>query len=166
MSDMGQNPAHAAVLITGGTGTLGSQVAPVMQDRGCQVRGPEPPRAGRCRGVQYVTADLATGAGAGEAVAGTDVIVHCASARKGDIEATQHLVTAELARAGRPTLSTSPSSAPTGALRLLQDEGGGREGCCGVGFAMDAPCSPHARHQSGTCRRPIGTRPRQHAGHS
>ncbi|MBX6748443.1 MAG: SDR family oxidoreductase [Micromonosporaceae bacterium] len=65
------------VLVTGGTGALGRQVAAQLRERGADVRilsrraGGEP---GRVQG------DLNTGAGLAEAVAGVDVIVHCASA--------------------------------------------------------------------------------------
>jgi uncharacterized protein YbjT (DUF2867 family) len=101
MSDMARNPAHGAVLVTGGTGTLGSQVVRALHDRGCQVRVLSRQQRAGAAGVEYVTADLVTGAGVEAAVAGADVIVHCASARKGDVEATRRLVTAALAR-GRP----------------------------------------------------------------
>jgi uncharacterized protein YbjT (DUF2867 family) len=65
------------VLVTGGSGVLGRRVVARLRERGADVRvlsrrpGGEP---GRVQG------DLETGAGLTEAVAGVDVIVHCASA--------------------------------------------------------------------------------------
>jgi len=65
------------VLVTGGAGVLGRPVVARLRERGADVRvlsrraGGEP---GRVQG------DLETGTGLVEAVAGVDVIVHCASA--------------------------------------------------------------------------------------
>ena len=53
--------------------------------------------------MESVVGDLRTGAGIAAAVAEVDAIVHCASARTGDGEATRNLVSAA-ARAGRPHL--------------------------------------------------------------
>jgi uncharacterized protein YbjT (DUF2867 family) len=104
MSDMGQSPAHGPVLVTGGTGTLGSHVVRALRQRGCQVRVLS--RNGRAggEGVEYVTGDLVTGAGIQKAVAGAGAIIHCASAKKGDVAATRHLVTAALAQDRPPHL--------------------------------------------------------------
>lgn len=64
------------VLVTGGTGVLGREVAARLRDRGAAVRvlSRRPPA-----GPEHVQGDLETGAGLEEAVAGVDVIVHCAS---------------------------------------------------------------------------------------
>jgi len=52
-------------------------------------------------GVEFVVGDLARGTGVEDAVDGVDVIVHCASARKDDAEATRNLVEAATAKGGR-----------------------------------------------------------------
>jgi len=81
------------ILVTGGTGTLGRLVVAQLRARGQSVRvlsrgSHDAP------GVQFVTGDLSTGEGADAAVAGVDVIVHCAGTRKDDGEKARHLVRA------------------------------------------------------------------------
>jgi uncharacterized protein YbjT (DUF2867 family) len=56
------------------------------------------------RGVNYVAGDLANGTGVAEVVADAGVIIHCASAKKGDVEASQALVTAATAQRRLPHL--------------------------------------------------------------
>ena len=109
----------AEVLVTGGTGTLGREVVAALGSRGHSVRilsrrGGEAvsPGDGRADGSLVVRGDLASGAGLAEAVAGTDAIVHCASAtgtlrrrtlREVDVKGTRRLAAA--ARfAGHPHL--------------------------------------------------------------
>lgn len=70
------------VLVTGGTGTLGTRVVRGLQERGCQVRVLSRKQRASSEGVTYVAGDLANGTGVEEAVAGAGVIIHCASAGK------------------------------------------------------------------------------------
>jgi uncharacterized protein YbjT (DUF2867 family) len=82
------------ILLTGGTGTLGRLVVPLLRDAGGKVRvlsrqGHEPGD-----GIEYVTGDLATGAGVEAAVTGVETIVHCAGSAKGDEEKARNLVRA------------------------------------------------------------------------
>ena len=87
------------ILVTGGTGTLGRQVVPRLREAGCEVRvlsrrsheGPD--------GIEYVTGDLAAGAGIEAAVEGTQIIVHCAGSSQGDEDKTLNLTRAA-SRAG------------------------------------------------------------------
>jgi uncharacterized protein YbjT (DUF2867 family) len=76
------------VLVTGGSGALGSLVVTELRSRGHQARG-----ASRRTGV-----DLATGEGVAEAVAGVDAVVHCAtrpqSPQRVDVDGTGRLVAA------------------------------------------------------------------------
>jgi uncharacterized protein YbjT (DUF2867 family) len=82
------------VLVTGGTGRLGRLVVSRLRDAGHEVRvlSRHSPAAGD--GVEYVTADLLTGAGIEPAVDGAGIIVHCAGSAKRDDEATRNLVRA------------------------------------------------------------------------
>jgi len=82
------------ILVTGGTGTLGRQVVSPLQEAGRGVRVLS--RHGRSSqdGLAFVTGDLASGEGLPAAVQGAGTIVHCASNRKGDAEATRNLVRA------------------------------------------------------------------------
>ncbi|WP_433370710.1 SDR family oxidoreductase [Streptosporangium sp. CA-115845] len=87
------------ILLTGGTGTLGRLVVPLLRDAGCQVRvlsrrGHEPGD-----GIEYVTGDLLKGEGAESAVDGAETVLHLAGGPRGDDEATRNLVRAA-SRAG------------------------------------------------------------------
>ncbi|MDJ1130491.1 SDR family oxidoreductase [Streptomyces iconiensis] len=80
------------VLLTGGTGTLGSLVAPLLRDAGQPVRvlSRQPHSSGN--GTEYVTGDLATGEGLDAALDSIGTIVHCAGSAKGDEGKARHLV--------------------------------------------------------------------------
>lgn len=81
------------VLVTGGTGSLGSQVVERLQTRGCNVQ-----ILSRSERPGTVRGDLLTGEGLEQAVKEIDVIVHCASSpsspRQVDVEGTQRLLQA------------------------------------------------------------------------
>jgi uncharacterized protein YbjT (DUF2867 family) len=84
------------ILVTGGTGTLGRAVVPKLADAGRTIRvlTRNPSAEGHVRG------DLESGTGIAEAVAGTDAIVHLASAphkrnsRRVDVDGTRRLIEA------------------------------------------------------------------------
>ena len=84
----------STILVTGGTGTLGRLVVPRLRDTGAKVRVLSRHPHDDDGGVEFVTGDLDTGAGADEAVAGVDTIVHCAGSAKGDEDKTRNLVRA------------------------------------------------------------------------
>ncbi|ALE05441.1 NmrA family transcriptional regulator [Arthrobacter sp. ERGS1:01] len=89
----------STVLVTGGTGRLGSLVVARLAASGRQVRVlSRQPQAGN-DGVAQVRGDLTTGAGVEAAVAGVEVVVHCAGNAKGDERMTATLAQAAL-RAG------------------------------------------------------------------
>jgi uncharacterized protein YbjT (DUF2867 family) len=84
------------ILVTGGTGTLGRRVVQRLGDADCGVRvltrsTHEPDKA---RGAEFVTGDLADGAGIDAAVRGMEVIVHLAGSSKGDEHKVRNLVEA------------------------------------------------------------------------
>ncbi|MCZ4123059.1 SDR family oxidoreductase [Streptomyces sp. H39-S7] len=89
----------STILVTGGTGTLGSHVVPLLRAAGRDVRVLS--RQGResADGVEYVSGDLLKGEGIEAAVAGVDVVLHLAGGPKGDDEATRNLMDAA-SRAG------------------------------------------------------------------
>lgn len=98
------------VLVTGGTGELGSLVVQRLLADGDEVRvlsRRAAPRASGEMGVRQVVGDLTTGSGLAEAVDGVDAVVHCASDPRRptavDVEGTRRLVEAAAAN-GRPHL--------------------------------------------------------------
>ncbi|HSK60875.1 MAG TPA: NAD(P)H-binding protein, partial [Actinomycetospora sp.] len=84
--------ATMTVLVTGGTGTLG---------RALVARLGRPRVLSRRAGPGHVVGDLRTGEGLDDAVADVSVIVHCATAPRGDAAATERLLAAAR-RAGTP----------------------------------------------------------------
>lgn len=91
------------VLLTGGTGTLGGQVLPLLREAGCQVRVLSRRRRPAGAWMEVLSGDLATGEGLDAAVEGVAAIVHCAGSAKGDEVKARNLVRAAL-RAGAPHL--------------------------------------------------------------
>ena len=93
-----------AILVTGSTGTLGRALVPQLTAAGHEVRAfsrrPRPPSTPP---QAWATGDLRANTGLDEALAGIDVIVHCASAQRGDQAAAQNLIAAAR-RAGAPHL--------------------------------------------------------------
>lgn len=93
----------STILVTGGTGTLGRLVVPRLRDAGGKVRVLSRRAREAADGVEFVPGDLDTGEGIDAAVAGTEVIVHCAGSQKGDGDKARTLVRAA-SRAGAPHL--------------------------------------------------------------
>jgi uncharacterized protein YbjT (DUF2867 family) len=92
-----------SILVTGSTGTLGRALVPRLAAAGHTVRSlsrrPPPPSA---QPGAWATADLRRNVGLAAALDGMDVVVHCASAPRGDQTAARNLIAA--ARAGGPHL--------------------------------------------------------------
>lgn len=81
------------ILLTGGTGTLGRLVAPLLRDAGYQVRVlSRTPHD--VADADFVTGDLATGQGIEAALDGVETVVHCAGSAKGDEDKARTLVLA------------------------------------------------------------------------
>ena len=105
------------VLVTGGTGDLGRELVPRLVSKGYDVtdlyRRTNPPVQDRIRVVQD---DLITGAGLEDALAGAEVIVHCATGsrdtgirglgykvpKKTDVDPTQRMLEAVKSKGSAP----------------------------------------------------------------
>jgi uncharacterized protein YbjT (DUF2867 family) len=88
---------NSPLLVTGGTGTLGSLAVPLLREAGCRVRSLSrggTPAGGGVDGVEYVTGDLLGDKGIAAAVEGVRTVLHLAGGPKGDEEATRNLVRA------------------------------------------------------------------------
>jgi uncharacterized protein YbjT (DUF2867 family) len=82
------------ILLTGGTGTLGRLVVPLLHEADREVRILSRQEHASVAGIQFVAGDLAAGEGVEAAVAGVETIVHCAGSAKGDDDKTGTLVRA------------------------------------------------------------------------
>ncbi len=82
------------LLVTGGSGTLGRQVVPLLVDAGCHVRVLSRRSQEPQDGVEFVVGDLTTGKGIDGAVDGVGTILHLAGAATGDEATTRTLVRA------------------------------------------------------------------------
>ncbi|MFI9100783.1 SDR family oxidoreductase [Streptomyces fildesensis] len=89
----------STILVTGGTGTLGGHVVPLLRAAGREVRVLSRQHRESVEGVAYVSGDLLKGEGIEAAVDGVDVILHLVGGPKGDDEATRNLMRAA-SRAG------------------------------------------------------------------
>lgn len=79
----------STVLVTGGSGMLGSTLVGTLVQRGHQVwaASRHASSADLPEGVQAVDVDVASGAGLGPALEGVDAVVHAASSPSGDTQA-------------------------------------------------------------------------------
>ncbi|MFD8998183.1 SDR family oxidoreductase [Streptomyces abikoensis] len=84
----------STILVTGGTGTLGRLVVPLLRDAGREVRVLSRQEREGGGGVAYVTGDLLKDEGVEAAVEGAGVVLHLAGGAKGDDVATRNLVRA------------------------------------------------------------------------
>ncbi|WP_328988440.1 NAD(P)H-binding protein [Kribbella sp. NBC_01245] len=89
----------STILVTGGTGTLGRRVTPLLLDAGFKVRLLSRSSHQSGDGIEYVTGDLLKGEGVDAAVDGAEIVLHLAGGPKGDDVATRNLAEAA-ARAG------------------------------------------------------------------
>jgi uncharacterized protein YbjT (DUF2867 family) len=81
------------ILVTGGAGTLGRLVVERLRNARRAVRVLSR-TTHEAEGIEFVTGDLSTGEGIEVAVAGVEVIVHCAGSAKGDEIKARELVRA------------------------------------------------------------------------
>ncbi|HEX5200840.1 MAG TPA: NAD-dependent epimerase/dehydratase family protein, partial [Actinoplanes sp.] len=76
-------------LVTGGTGTLGRHVVPLLRETGAEVR-----VLTRQTIPGHLTGDLETGLGLDEALDGVGTVLHLAGTAKNDDRKATHLVRA------------------------------------------------------------------------
>ncbi|MCZ7429192.1 NAD(P)H-binding protein [Micromonospora sp. WMMA1949] len=84
----------AQILVTGGTGTIGQHVVPLLRAAGHPVRVLSRRGGQPGDGVTHVTADLLTGTDLAPALRGVSTVLHLSGGAKGDDRATAHLVRA------------------------------------------------------------------------
>jgi uncharacterized protein YbjT (DUF2867 family) len=94
MADTKSNSVASTILVTGGTGTLGQLVVSRLRIAARDVRVLSRQVRVGTEGIEFVIGDLDTGEGIEAAVAGIDVIVHCAGSTKGDQDKARNLVRA------------------------------------------------------------------------
>jgi uncharacterized protein YbjT (DUF2867 family) len=82
------------ILLTGGTGTLGRLVTPLLLAAGQRVRILSRHQHAPADGVEYLTGDLDTGTGVDAAVAGARTVLNLAGSQQGDGDKARHLVAA------------------------------------------------------------------------
>jgi uncharacterized protein YbjT (DUF2867 family) len=87
----------APILVTGGTGTLGTLVVHRLRDVGHEVRVLSRSERAAADGVTFVVGDLMTGEGVETAVEGIETILHLAGTMHGDGEKAETLVRAAAA---------------------------------------------------------------------
>jgi len=87
------------ILVTGGTGTLGTHLTPLLKNAGHDLRVLSRLPREPADGIEYVTGDLLKDEGVQAAVEGTETVVHLAGGPRGDDEATRNLTRAA-SRAG------------------------------------------------------------------
>jgi uncharacterized protein YbjT (DUF2867 family) len=82
------------ILVTGGTGTLGGHVIPLLRTAGHDVRILSRHHREPDEGIKHFAADLVEGVGIEPAVAGVETVLHLAGGTKRDDTATRNLVRA------------------------------------------------------------------------
>ncbi|MET9667557.1 SDR family oxidoreductase [Streptomyces sp. NPDC006475] len=124
----------STILVTGGTGTLGRHVIPLLLDAGSEVRVFS--RHGRASGdgVDYVTGDLVKGEGIEAAVDGVDIVLHLAGGPKGDDVAARHLVRAASAAGVRHLVLISVIGADRVPLAWLRSKLAAEQAVAGSGI--------------------------------
>lgn len=87
---------NAPILVTGGTGTIGSRVVPLLRAAGKDIRILSRHPRNNEPGIEHVAGDTVAGDGLAQALSGVDTVLHLAGGAKGDDVAARNL--AEAAR--------------------------------------------------------------------
>ncbi|WP_327678777.1 SDR family oxidoreductase [Streptomyces sp. NBC_00467] len=124
----------STILVTGGTGTLGRHVIPLLLDAGSEVRVFSRHGHASGDGVDYVTGDLVKGEGIEAAVDGVEIVLHLAGGPKGDDEATRRLVRAAKAAGVRHLVYISVIGADRVPLAWLRSKLAAEQAVAGSGI--------------------------------
>lgn len=122
------------ILITGGTGTLGRHVTPLLLDAGCKVRVLSRSRREPADGIEYVTGDLLKGEGIDHAVDGIETVLHLAGGAKGDEQATRNLARAASLAGVRHLVFISVTAADRIPLGYFRNKAGAERAVAGSGL--------------------------------
>lgn len=122
----------STTLVTGGTGTIGRLVVPLLRDAGHAVRVLSR-RGGRpADGVEHVTGDLLQDRDIAALVRGCDTVLHLAGGPKGDDVATRHLVHAAAGTGVRHLVLISVIGAATMPIGYFRAKRGAEEAVTAV----------------------------------
>lgn len=121
------------ILVTGGTGTLGHQVVPLLLDAVGKVTVLTRRSRQSAAGIEYVTGDLLTGDGVEAALDGAETVLHLAGGSKGDDTATRNLVRAAARTGARHLVYISVVGADRVPLAWLRSKLNAEQAVAGSG---------------------------------
>lgn len=121
------------LLVTGGTGTLGRLVVPLLREAGHPVRVLSRHEHPAADGVEYVAADLLKGEGLQPALTDVSTVLHLAGGPKGGDRATEHLVRAAARAEVRHLVLISVIGAGRVPLGYLRAKAGAERAVAGSG---------------------------------
>lgn len=124
----------ATILVTGGTGTLGRHVLPLLQDAGSKLRGLSRSERPSTDGIEYVAGDLLAGTGIDAAVDGVDTVLHLAGGAKGDEIVARNLVDAAKRARAQHLVHISVIGADKLPLKWLQSQVAAERAVVGSGI--------------------------------
>lgn len=124
----------STILVTGGTGTLGGHVVPLLRAAGRDVRVLSRHSRESRDGVEYVICDLLKDEGIEAAVDGVETILHLAGGPKGDDEATRNLVRAASKAGVKHVVYISVIGADTVPLGYFKSKLGAEHAIAGSGI--------------------------------
>ncbi len=129
----------ASILLTGGTETLGRQVAQLLIKAGHDLRLLSRRDHADTEPIEYVSGDLLTGAGIEAAVAGVETVVHLAGGPKRDDAAARAPVRAATAAGERHLVHISVIGADRMPLGYFRGQARRRAGDRRLGAAVHDP---------------------------
>lgn len=121
------------ILVTGGTGTLGTHVVEQLRHAGRGIRVLGRSARGDEPGVEYMRGDTVAGDGLAAAVAGAEVVLHLAGGAKGDDVAAGHVAAAARAAGVEHLLLISVVGADAMPIGYFRAKAGAEEAIRGSG---------------------------------